>query len=258
MKTVETWQKVAFVGTLAAIAFLINGSITVRKARLLQRDEQVHIEQQNRLQAKAAAEETKVQKQREADEAKAKQAQAEQEAAERFQKFLRQYVNAGFSRKPGRKTLAMATASDRGNFNQAVSREIIRRFGNDGAEIYSSFFTPKFYTDGLFSAAFSGSSQVASDLRLSESVDGLLLALTQVTYSTNASLDNLITANVRLDVRAAPVSGNGQSQSWGFTANGAGFHTTDALLMAEERLIKQISADTKMSLSEITQLNQTQ
>ena len=61
-------------------------------------------------------------------------------------------------------------------------------------------------------------------------------------------MENVITATVQLEVAVIPVAGNGQSKTWTLTANGAGFKPGDARAMAEERLIKQIASDRKMSL----------
>jgi hypothetical protein len=48
---------------------------------------------------------------------------------------------------------------------------------------------------------------------------------------------------------AMPVSGQSESKTWTFTSNGPGFTKDIARGAAEERLIKQIAANTKMSLN---------
>ncbi|MDR3459421.1 MAG: hypothetical protein P4N60_18495 [Verrucomicrobiae bacterium] len=69
-----------------------------------------------------------------------------------------------------------------------------------------------------------------------------------VSYETNADLNNVITANMTLEIATLPVTGQNQSQSWTLSANGTGFRRGDARVMAEERILKQIETDTKMSL----------
>lgn len=254
MKKVEPWKKWAFIGALALIALVINSSVNKRtaveqqvqqqrSATLQQSQQKVQMEQQAENEAKKAEE-----------DARANEQKAAQEAAARFENYLRHYVNSGFSHNTGRKTVALVAASRNGHFSQTLRSELARRFGSE-AEILSSFFTPAFVSDGLFNATFEGSTEAIRNLKLSDTLDGILLARQQVEYSTNSALENLITANVRLEVMSLPIDEAGERQTWSFTANGPGFHTADALQMAEERLIKQISNDTKMSLSEITQIS---
>ncbi|MGO8677904.1 MAG: hypothetical protein ACLQVX_18800 [Limisphaerales bacterium] len=107
--------------------------------------------------------------------------------------------------------------------------------------ILSAFFTPQFVSQGLFSDAFNGSATVSRDLDLPNYVDMLLLGRQTVLYSTNAGLNNLVSANMHLDLNAMPVGAWGQNQGWTFIANGAGFRPGDARAMAEERLAKQIA-----------------
>lgn len=233
MKHIEPWQKWSFIGALALIALVINSSSKKREAVERQRQQQIQNEQQTKMETQKAA----------------------QDEAAKFEEYLRQYVNSGFSRKLGKKTIAIVSVSQNGSFNNTINTALIRRFSGDGAEIYSSFFTPKFVSDGLFASVLHGSTEPISKLKLSGSVDGLLLSYQQAEFSTNSALENLITANVRLKVMTLPTVANGQNKTWTFTANGPGFHTEDALQMAEERIVKQISMDTKMSLNQISPNN---
>ena len=78
-----------------------------------------------------------------------------------------------------------------------------------------------------------------------------MLAREDVQYAQNAALENVITATIRLVVTAVPVSGQGAPVTWTFTAYGPGFTKEIARTAAEERLIKQIASDTKLSLTAI-------
>jgi hypothetical protein len=243
MKQIEPWKKCTFIGALLLIALFINSSTNRQKAILQQSRQQVEMDRE----AKSAAKKIE-------EDAKEKERKAAEEAAAKFENYLRHYVNSGFSHKTGRKTVALVVASRNGNVSQSLRTELARHFSSD-AEIFSSFFTPAFVSDGLFNAIFEGSTDAIRNLKLSDTLDGLLLARQQVQYSTNSALENLITANVHLEIMTLPIGVSGEKQTWSFTANGPGFHTADALQMAEERLIKQISSDTKMSLSEISQIS---
>jgi len=136
-----------------------------------------------------------------------------------------------------------------GKLNGAVSTALAIYFKDEPVELLSSFFKPEFVSDKLFTEVFNGSTDVLHKLELANSLDALLLARQTVRYSTNRSLENVITANMRLEVTVLQVAGTVQSKTWTFTANGAGFKPGDARSLAEERLIKQIGSDTKMSLN---------
>jgi hypothetical protein len=116
-------------------------------------------------------------------------------------------------------------------------------------QILPSFFRPAFISDGLFDQVLSGSQDLFAKLELAKSVDTLVMAKEDVEYTQSPALENLITATIRLDVHLIHVSGQDDGTTWTFTAHGPGFSKDIARKAAEERLIKQISEDTKMSLN---------
>ena len=65
--------------------------------------------------------------------------------------------------------------------------------------------------------------------------------------SSDPSLENVITANMRFELTAISIA-NGQNQSWAYNSNGSGFKQSEARAMAEERLLKQIAKDSTLSL----------
>ncbi len=82
-----------------------------------------------------------------------------------------------------------------------------------------------------------------------ESNEGTESIVKWVSEKVLQSYKNGITATLRLDVTVMPVSGQGDGKTWTFTAYGPGFTKEVANATAEERLIKQIDADTKMVLN---------
>ena len=80
----------------------------------------------------------------------------------------------------------------------------------------------------------------------------LVLLRETVRYVNTPSLNNLVTANMQLDIVATSIATPGQNQSWTFTANGPGFTQDAARQAAEERIIKQIAADKRMSFTQIS------
>jgi hypothetical protein len=168
-------------------------------------------------------------------------------SAERAQ-FSARYVNSGFASKNGIRTAAVVAATEDGKLSRPVAAALASRFQHDG-QILSSFFKQEFVSDGLFNDAFSGSSDLFRKLDLASSVDVLVLAREGVQYSQNTALDNVITATMRLEIVAVPVTGQGDIKAWTFTSTGPGFTNEAARTAAEERLVKQIADDTKMSLN---------
>jgi hypothetical protein len=173
---------------------------------------------------------------------------AAQDAAAEHKRFLEKYVDTGITKRPGNQMVAVAVASENRAMNHGMAVALISHFKTDRVQLTDSFFKPELVTDGLFNSAFSGSSELFNKLELTNSLDALLLARQTVQYETNSELNNVITANMTIEIATLPVAGQSQSQSWSFTANGTGFRRGDARVMAEDRIIKQIESDKKMSL----------
>ena len=252
MKTKLPIRVVVLIATLSTIAFLLNYWKERRDEARAQR-----VTAEAARQQREDAEQLQKQRQQEAeqqrkDEEKRKEGEAEQKAkraAEEHARFLARYVNTNFVRAAGVKTIAIATASETGAWNGAVGSALIGRFTNDEIRVVSSFFMPAFVSDGLLTRAFSNPGDLFSQLELPASVDGLLLAREKVEYSSNPSLQNVISASMQLDVLVVPIGAQPvESQSWTFTSTGAGFKQSDARDQAEARILKQIAEDTKMAL----------
>ncbi len=237
----------------------MTGCRTASRQREQQEQAQRQSQQQQAQQAQERQREQEQQRQQQEQterENAAAALKAAQDAAAEHARYLARYLNPGFSRKPGVERVAVAVASEDGAFNQAVTRALAGHLKTGAIETLPSFFKPEFVSDGLINDGFTDSAQLAGKLDLANSLDGLLLARQTVSYAPNPSLDNVITATMQLEVMAASVVGPANSQEWTFTAVGSGFKNADARAMAEERLIKQINADTGMSLNLISPNNQ--
>jgi hypothetical protein len=159
-------------------------------------------------------------------------------------------VDTNSTRKPGARTAAVVVATEDGRLNRTVTAALASRFTGEAVQILPSFFKPEFVSDGLFNNTFNGSEEISEKLELAHSLDTLVLGRQDVQYSENPALDNVITATMRLNVAFLSLSSKGDSQKWAFTSYGPGFTKEVARQRAEERLIKQITADTKMSLQQ--------
>jgi hypothetical protein len=188
-----------------------------------------------------------------AEDAAAEKAAAEQkaiqEATARHAADLERYLSVRIERKPGVKTVAVAVASDDGKLNRTVANALARHFGSDGVETLTSVFTQEFASDGLFAETFGGSRSNLTRLDLADSLDTIILGQETITYSQDASLENIISAHVRLEVTSMSVASRSDDHTWTLRANGAGFRRDEAKAMAEERLIKQISTNAEMALN---------
>lgn len=163
--------------------------------------------------------------------------------------LLDRYLNTRFARNPNAETVAVAAASEDGTMNRAIMDALVSRFKYEDVDLIDSMFRPAFYAEGLFSNTFAGSTEAMDRLALTNYADVLLIAAQQVRYLTNASPQNVVLADMRLGVMLLPLSTMSRERTWTFSADGAGVSAAQARAMAEQRVIRQIAADTRMSLA---------
>jgi len=238
MSTIDSKQATVFVTVFFVIALLINSTQGFGKSR-----------EATNVPVKMPGSVSVSPEERQAALLAEQAAQAAKAEAAEHAKYLARYLNGNFDRQAGNRAVAIVVANGNGKLNSAIATALARRFQGASIQISSSFFTPEFVSDGLFNNALAGSRELFRKLELVNSVDALVLAKEDVQYSQNAALENVTTATIQLDVTVVPVVGQGDSVTWTFTANGPGFSKEVACRAAEERLIKQIAADTKMSLN---------
>ena len=171
----------------------------------------------------------------------------EQKTAE-LAAYTAKYVSSASPRKPNVKLIAVAVLSSDGQLTPALNGVLTDRFQTDSAKTLCSFFRPAFVADGLFANALTKPTEVFETLGLAKSVNAVLLGRQTVQYSTDPSMENVMTANMRFELTAVSLA-DGQSRSWNFVANGSGFKQNEARAMAEERLIKQMSKDNTLSFT---------
>lgn len=272
MKSEPTgWKLPVFIGALVIVALLINYFFFTRAAA--QREAKAQEERQAiaafaaeqaldklALEKKEAeqrqrrmAKEAEAKRIRDEAEAKAKAEEARKKAAEEAAatqaRFLARYLNLGFTRKPGVATIGVAIESEAGTMNPAIANALTQRLKTAEVQLLNSFFKPEFVADRFVANIFSGDTGIFGRLELTNSLNGVLVGRQTVTYSTNAALENTITANLRLEVMALPVGLTRESQSWNFAANGIGFRPPEARQLAEDRIIEQIAKGTNMVLA---------
>ena len=214
-----------------------------RKAAEIAARKEAEAEQQQKIENAAEA-------QQKAEAEKEAAVKAEQDAAAAHAQFMAQYEDNNFTRTASMELIATACATENGTMNEAISAALASRFKTENVEVTSSFFKPTLITEGLFGDVFNGSGDIVRKLELAKFIDGLLLAKQDVRYSTNTDLNNIVTADMHVQIETLPVSGAVEAKSWMLAAKGTGFNTADARMQAEERIIKQIGDDPAMSLGQ--------
>lgn len=235
MKKVEQWRSWTFIGSLALIAIIVNGvNGPQRKERSI---------------PTPPVEQSRQSVQRESNHSDVPREKTPQELAAERALFQSRYMNDRPARRSGIQTVGIVAVSGNGTLNRTLAGILAEHVKGDGIQTHTFLFTPEFISDGLFKAVFDDSPKPIEDLELREVLDSLLLAQETVEYTINPSLENVITASLLLEIKLASIARRGESQSWKFIANGAGFTEALALKAAEERLIKQLSADTNVTVS---------
>jgi hypothetical protein len=247
MNRINLPRAMVFICILACIAIVLYAWQYHReeqKAVEIAAQKEAEEEQQQKIENAAEA-------QQKAEAKKEAALKAEQDAAIAHAQFMAQYEDTNFTRTASMELIATACATENGTMNEAVSAALASRFKTGNVEVTSSFFKPTLVTEGLFGDVFNGSGDIVRKLELAKYLDGLLLARQDVRYSTNTDLNNIVTADMHVQIEALPISGLVESQSWTLAAKGTGFNTADARMQAEERIIKQIGDDPTMSLKQI-------
>lgn len=145
--------------------------------------------------------------------------------------------------------VAIVVASENNTPNNTVAGVLANPFKAERIGTSTSVFKPEFISDGLFADVFAGSDEILRRLEFTNKLDAVVLARQQVQYVTNPSLENVLTANMRLDIATFSLPANTRRQTRTFTSVGVGFKQADARSLAEERLIKQLMNDTNMLLT---------
>ena len=174
---------------------------------------------------------------------------AEIEAAQHA-RDLKRYLNVDIPARPGIKRVAVVAVGSDGMIDDALGNLLCDLVRTDQNEPILDFFTPEFISDGLFRETFDGSHDIFARLELMQSIKSLLLARETIRLETNsASLDNVLTATLQLEVKAVSPSFGIGNKGWQFEATGAGFKPEDARSLAEERIFKKLTNNTPISIN---------
>jgi chemotaxis protein histidine kinase CheA len=205
-------------------------------------------EEREKVEAERREQLAKEQAAQAARDAEARAEAARLEAIAEHARYLARYLNTNFARVPQTTTVAVAAGTEEMKANRELVSALVTRFKTDGFQILPTFFRPELVADGLLGNLIAARPDVIAKLELTNHLDALLLGQQHVDYSTNAALENTVTANLRFELTTLPVRNPAEKQSWKFSATGVGFQPQEARAMAEERLLQQLVRDSNMRL----------
>ena len=180
-------------------------------------------------------------------EAERQKRAVEQRAAE-----LKAFKNLYLNDQTTRHAVVVLVVNDTGQPNKILNSALLTLLKTNGHDATTLLLTPRFISDGLFTEVFTGSKAVLAKLDLKNLAGTLLLGRQTVDYSTNAALENLVTAHMKLELQTLPLTAGGQEQTQILESVGTELNRpTDARLQAEDRMVKQIQKQSEPLLGSI-------
>ena len=167
----------------------------------------------------------------------AKQMNDQKERSER-EEYIKKYIAQ--STIPTKTAKIAVLVVDDGGHPNSTSTQLIRSFFQDrGFESTASLFTESFVSDNLFKEVFSGSSGQVRKLELTKYASHILLGKQSTTFSNNPDLQDLVTANVSLELHFVSSESGLIEDSFLSTKTGAGFNKANA----EQDALKKVLAE---------------
>lgn len=160
------------------------------------------------------------------------------------QSYQKHYIS-----QSSRFTTAVLIVDELNRQNMQLSFAASELLSGSGLPSTPGFFTPAFIEDGLFAKTFSGQSDALIGLPFTNITRSVVLGQQRVSYSTNSQLENLITANMTIDVSAISSSSLRSIFSTSVNASGAGLTLQGARQMAQERCYSQLTNTAFASLT---------
>lgn len=178
----------------------------------------------------------------ERENAEKAKAAAEKQVEEEQVRYLARYLAVDGTKRPTAPVpVAVTVVSETGVINGNLGNAIADWIKSEDVGAISSPFTQAFVTDGLFAQAFDGSRSALDRLQVTNLLNSLALGRQAVNFATNAALDGLITAYMKLDLSTLHFASATPPQRQALSVSGVGFRAEEARAQAEERLIKQIN-----------------
>jgi len=173
--------------------------------------------------------------------AKAKEDVRILESIQRQDAILRYLRITNTFKEPGQKAISIAVAGPLETLDDSFATELAESLASTNATSHL-LFTDSFAKDGVMKQLFNSNSTNITYLNLPSIIDAMLLAYYKTTFSTNASLNNIITATIHLECKAINTSDASLSESISADSAGAGFSNSQAEASAKERLLKTLTS----------------
>jgi len=197
---------------------------------------------QNKI--KEEQEKIAAEKERLAEEQKKK---IEAEKAQQLIAYLGKYLNLSVTNHPATKEISIfildETFKERHDIEQTVASSLKTKELNP---VLALFKNP-FVQDGIFENMFSGDIGKIKELQLEKRTDYIILGKKSSSYKINPELQNIITADVSLELKVFSVEKGVIINSTILSAAGAGFSNSDA----EKRAIELLNSKIENFLKEV-------
>lgn len=168
-----------------------------------------------------------------------RQKERQKQAQEKLTADLKAYKTRYLGNPNTRYSIAILVANETGQPNAPLGHALGTLLNTNGLTTTASLFTPEFISDGRFKETMAGSKEAFDKLELANFVQAVLLAHQSVQYSTNSTLEGLITATMTFDANTFSTKAFQSLFADSIKVVGAGFNRLEARTMAEERVLKQ-------------------
>jgi len=124
--------------------------------------------------------------------------------------------------------------------NQPLGKSVASIFDAKGLKTTTTLFTDRFVKDGLFEKLFVGGDAGEIDaLELAPNVNLLILGKRMTSLTTNADLQNIITAKVTLDAKTISIKSDQAADSFTVSETGVGFSKDAAVTAAMDKILNR-------------------
>lgn len=162
----------------------------------------------------------------------------EAEKAKEFMAYLNRYVNLSVVNKEDTKEIAIMIIEEGLKERLDIAQSISSYLKSQGLNPLLSLFRSPFISEGLFDEIFSGDTRKVKDLQIINHADYILLGRKLTNFRTAPELENLISAELNLELKIISADTGVIVRSQRFTAIGAGFSNSTA----EEKALETIGS----------------
>jgi hypothetical protein len=173
-------------------------------------------------------------------EALAQQKKNQLEKEQQQVSYLNKYLNLSIQNQPDFKEAAILIIDEDHKERNDLNRIIIAYLESKNAKSLLGLFKTPFIQDGIFEKVFSGDSTKLKDLQVIKHADCVILGKISSNYKTNPELQNVISAEIGLEIKVISCKNSVIIDSAYISEKGAGFSNADAENKAIEVMKEKI------------------